>query len=119
MLEVGCDEFVPKPFWENILLENIADRLSVQYVYDEQKQYTALQLAENRQVFTPEALAVILRAWLAQLHRTVESCNDEEILTLIEQMPEQPMALKLALTDLVDNFRLYLIFDLTQGSTND
>lgn len=119
MLEVGCDEFVPKPFWENILLENIADRLSVQYVYDEQKQYTALQLAENRQVFTPEALAVILRAWLAQLHRTVESCNDEEILTLIEQMPEQQMALKLALTDLVDNFRLYLIFDLTQGSTND
>jgi len=122
MLEVGCDEFMPKPFREDILLENIAYHLSVQYVCNEQEQYTSSQLPENRELFTPQALAVMPRAWVAQLHRTNESCNScnkREIFTLIEQIPEQQMALKLALTDVVDNFRLNLIFDLTQGSTDD
>lgn len=115
MLEVGCGKFVPKAFREDLVLENIAYRLSVQHVYDEQDQYTAPQLAENRDVFTPEVLAVMPRIWLAQLHRTVESCNDKEIFTPIQQILELQMALKLALTDLVDNLRFDLIFDLTQG----
>ena len=157
MLEVGCDEFVPKPFRKDILWKNIAEYSIVQYVYDKQEQFTTPQLPQNRAVFTPRALAVKPRAWLAQIHRTAESCNQKEIFTIIEQIPEQQMALKLgttscrsqhsrsvlrrsrnensslltpdfwlltpisktALKDLVDNFRFDLIFDLTQGSTDD
>ncbi|GAB4196844.1 MAG: hypothetical protein Fur006_44730 [Coleofasciculaceae cyanobacterium] len=98
MLEVGCDEFVPKPFRKDILRKTIAEYSIVQYVYDKQEQFTTPQLPQNRAVFTPRALAVKPRAWLAQLHRTAESCNEQEIFTIIEQIPEQQMALKLGST---------------------
>jgi hypothetical protein len=55
--------------------------------------------------------------WLAQLHRAAESCQDEEILVLAEQIPEPYGALKLALVNLVENFRLDIILELTQAIT--
>jgi two-component system CheB/CheR fusion protein len=34
MLELGCDDFIPKPFQEEILLDKIALYLGVEYIYE-------------------------------------------------------------------------------------
>jgi hypothetical protein len=57
--------------------------------------------------------------WSAQLHRAAEGCQDEEVLKLLEQIPEPHAALKLALIDLVDNFRLDVIINLTQAFAHE
>jgi PAS domain S-box-containing protein len=118
ILRAGCDDFMPKPFQEDILFEKMAAHLGVRYVYQEQGQPTSSEPEAMVERLTPEALAVMPPEWLAQLRLAAEGCQDEEILILIEQIPEQYAALKLALTDLVDNFRLDLIVDLTQACTN-
>lgn len=119
ILSEGCDDFIGKPFQEKILLEKIAQHLGVQYVYEDSPQVTSIHSAERLEVLTPEALAVMPPEWRSQLYRAAEACNDEEILTLIEQIPEEHVDLKLALDNLVDNFRLDLIFDLTETSAKE
>lgn len=123
VLSVGCDDFIRKPFREAVLFSKIADHLGVCYVYEQSAQpaatFTPQPQATERYELSAASLSVMPSQWLSQLHRAAEGCQDEEILALIEQIPEPHSALKLALADLVDNFRLDLIIDLINASTNE
>lgn len=118
ILQVGCDDFVSKPFQENLLFEKIADHLGVLYIYQAQAQPTS-PTGESFEQLTPEVLAVMPKEWLAHLNEAAETCQDEKILALIDQIPKSQEALKLALIDLVDNFRLDIIFELTQTAAQE
>jgi len=115
ILSAGCDDFVRKPFREEVLLEKIATYLGVRYIYEDLSQPTSQKLGEKVEVLTSEALAVMPKKWRSQLYLAAKGCNDEELLTLIEQIPEPHAALKPRLIDLVNNFRLDIIIDLTQS----
>ena len=52
--------------------------------------------------------------WIAQLHQAILCANEPLILKLIEQIPDAEASLAHNLTDLLNNFRLDLLFDLTQ-----
>jgi CheY-like chemotaxis protein len=124
ILPAGCDDFVRKPFREEVLFSKIADHLGVCYVYEQSAQPSATfnpqpQARAEHYELSAASLSVMPSQWLSQLHRAAEGCQDEEILALIEQIPEPYSALKLALADLVDNFRLDLIINLTNASTNE
>jgi PAS domain S-box-containing protein len=113
ILSAGCDDFIRKPFQEKVLLEKIAEHLGLHYVYEDSAQASWSQSGETIEVLTSEALAVMPKEWLAQIHLAAEACNDEEILALVEQIPQQHEALKSALADLVNDFRLDIIIDLS------
>jgi PAS domain S-box-containing protein len=114
ILSAGCDDFIRKPLQEDILFEKIAHHLGVRYLYEDSNELTRPQPKGRVEELTTGALGVMPAEWLRQLHRAAEGCQDEEILALMEQIPQQHEALKLALADLVDNFRFDLIIDLTQ-----
>lgn len=111
ILQAGCDDFVRKPFRTEILLEKIALHLGVRYIY-EQPQLP--QLAPTLKRLQAQSLDIMPREWITKIHQLAEACQDEEILTLIEQIPQEYSDIKLALTNLVDNFRLDVIFDLSE-----
>ncbi len=113
-LRAGCDDFLSKPFREDILFEKLTEHLGVRYIYEDLP-----QLEKSLKVLTPDELAVMPLEWRSQLRLATEGCSDEEIFRVIEQIPEPYTALKLALVDLVDNFRLDIILDLTQGFANE
>jgi CheY-like chemotaxis protein len=115
ILSAGCDDFVRKPFREEVLLEKIATYLGVRYIYEDLSQPTSEKLGKKVEELTPEALAVMPKEWRSQLYLAAKGCNDEEILTLIEQIPEPHTALKPILIDLVNNFRFDIIIDVTQS----
>ena len=52
--------------------------------------------------------------WVVELHRAALCVDDNRILELIEQISETKANLAKALTDLVENFRIDIIIDLTQ-----
>lgn len=114
ILNAGCDDFVRKPFQAEVLLEKIALHLGVRYVYEKPKVSQALA---PRKVLQPEFLGVMSKEWRKNLYQSAEACQDEEILMLLEQIPEEYSYIKLALVDLVDNFRLDVIFDLSEKFT--
>lgn len=112
ILTAGCDDFIAKPFREEILLEKIATHLSVRYIY-EQEQPTLPQSAAQPRL-TTEGLNVMPAEWVAQLHQAALCIDDRLIVELIEQIPGTQAPLAKALTDLVNNFRMDTIIDLTQ-----
>ncbi|HEY9649738.1 MAG TPA: PAS domain S-box protein [Coleofasciculaceae cyanobacterium] len=117
ILSAGCDDFMRKPFREEVLFAKIAEYLGVRYIYKAQELSVLPASRERIEELTPDALTVMPPEWLVQLYRAAEACRDEEILMLIEQIPEDYQSLRRSLIDLVDNFRLDIIFDLTQAST--
>lgn len=118
ILSIGCDDFIGKPFQEQILLTKIAERLGVRYICEDAPPPTSHQSPNKVEVLTRDALTIMPPEWIYQLHQAAQACNDEEILFLINQIPDGHAPVKSGLTNLVDNFRLDLIFDLTQASAN-
>ena len=109
ILKAGCDDFIRKPFQEEVLYEKIAVHTGVRYVYDVGNPSTSTQ--ELPQKLTKEALNVMPSEWLQELHHAALAMDDQLITTLITQIPENQVTLARTLMDLVDNFRLELIID--------
>ena len=53
--------------------------------------------------------------WLVNLYQAAICVDDSGILKLIKQIPESEEILANALTELVENFRIDIIIDLTQS----
>ncbi|WP_231506004.1 response regulator [Planktothrix serta] len=86
-LSSGCDDFVRKPFREQIILEKIAQHLGVSYVY-EPEVLTASTVSEA--VLTElnsTVLAQLSLEWLTQVHHAAKAVNAKQLLKLIDQLP--------------------------------
>ncbi|GAA6624233.1 ATP-binding protein [Scytonema sp. NUACC26] len=118
ILSAGCDDFLHKPFQEAQLFDIIARHLGVRYIYEDENLLTLAQPTVTFEQLTVEDLSVMPPEWIAQLHRAVLCANDERVLELIEQIPENQASLVQALTDLVNNFRLDLLLELVQEFMN-
>jgi CheY-like chemotaxis protein len=126
-LEAGCDDFVRKPFSQEVIFEKIALYLGVRYTY-EQQQFPSLTQSESPQEsLTPDrpataqleasALAVMPASWVAALHQAATALDDQLILELLSQIPEVHAPLRNALAEWVNNFRFDRIVALTQMAT--
>ncbi|MEG4281787.1 PAS domain S-box protein [Microcoleus sp. A006_D1] len=114
ILSAGCDDLICKPFREEVLFEKIAHHLNLRYIYEEENSSTSGCAPTLLQSLTPEDLSVMPRDWVVDLYQAALCVDDNRILGLIEQIPETSANLANALTDLVDNFRIDIIIDLTQ-----
>ena len=120
ILGAGCNDFIPKPFQEEVLFEKMAHHLGVRYIYsqdcegestDAQSQTQNLPLSLDASSFL-----VMPREWIMQLNQAAITLDNELILQLISEIPAAEVALASALTNLLNNFRLDIIFDLTENA---
>jgi signal transduction histidine kinase len=111
ILAAGCDDFIHKPFQEQILLEKIAHHLGVRYIYESPPIPSKKPVANS--MLTKKDLSVMPCEWHKHLNLAAIIGDEEKMLPLIEQIPEQYADLKLALTDLVYNFQFDIIANLT------
>jgi two-component system sensor histidine kinase/response regulator len=112
ILKAGCNDFMPKPFRTEVLLEKIAKYLGTRYIYEDK----SLLMSEHSPALplTSEDLKVMPKAWLKKLHRAAAAVDDQSVMELVEEIPENYINLINSLLDLVDNFRLDIIFKLTE-----
>jgi two-component system, sensor histidine kinase and response regulator len=114
ILSAGCDDFICKPFREDVLFEKIAYHLNLRYIYKEENLSTSLPAPAQPKILTAEDLSVMPKDWVVDLYQAAICVDDSRILELIEQIPDTELNLANALTDLVDNFRVDIIIDLTK-----
>lgn len=118
ILLAGCDDFMNKPFKEEILLEKIAQHLGVRYVYEENKIEPQPTPPEGSEVEKDASLEVCLSQmppdWVEELHQAALKCRDDAILKLIEMIPESYSGLAECLEDWANNFLFDRILELTQ-----
>ncbi len=121
VLSAGCDDFVGKPFQEEVILEKMAKYLGVRYVY-EQQAFEKDQLEENaypEHLSLEEALAQMPPQWVTQLHQAALCTDEKLIFNLLEQIPQEFAPLANTLADWVNNFRIDKVIDLTQPEQNE
>ncbi|MBM0740852.1 GAF domain-containing protein [Phormidium sp. CLA17] len=118
--EVGCDDFICKPFQEQELFERISQYLGVQYLYDasadnlQAQQAASENNAQWSQSGLKEALAQMPEGWRNKLRRLALEGNDAGIPNLLEEIAEEQIGLKTAIAQLASDFDFDQILTLLQ-----
>ncbi|WP_224410249.1 response regulator [Oscillatoria salina] len=110
--QAGCDDYVRKPFRENIIFEKIAKYLGVEYLYEEE---TILPENTKTEISLQTLKPIMYSEWFSQLEEAANAIDNEKIFHLIAEIPSEQAAIAKALADLVNNFRCDKIIDLIEG----
>ena len=112
VLSAGCDDFVRKPFREEVIWEKMAQHLSVRYVYAVSPISASAPPVSEK--LTSVALAVMPTEWLADLHQAAAQLDAKLIEHLIAQIPEEYTSLAKTLLTKVNEFDFDQIMNLTE-----
>ncbi|MEH2239007.1 PAS domain S-box protein [Nostoc sp.] len=118
MIKAGCDDYINKPFREEILLEKLNEYLGVQYIYQEESyQIANANQQEIESMLTLTDLVILLSEmspeWVKQVYTAAAQCSDDLILELIEQIPSKNPALRTFIKNLAHDFQFEKIMELT------
>ncbi|PZV10837.1 MAG: hybrid sensor histidine kinase/response regulator [Pseudanabaena sp.] len=103
VLSTGCDDFVRKPFLEDIIFEKLSQYLGVQFIYEA----IAPSLPETTKSvdkFTAQSLLVMPKEWLEKLHRAASQLDGNAIAQLLTQVPEEHFLIAKEIEDHANNF---------------
>ncbi|MFQ3617094.1 MAG: response regulator [Cyanobacteriota bacterium] len=116
ILNMGCDDFISKPFKREQIFEAIARHLAVRYVYDDlPPAETAVGSDPTLPVrLEPDQLQSLPANWIASLHQSALQGNDLRILDLLEELPPSQTDLRQALSNLAQEFQFDKILTATQ-----
>ena len=121
IIAAGCDDFVRKPFQEQILFDKMACYLGVRYIYQELPQLPVGGLgryfvSEKPDSFFAGLLAQMPQSWLQELYEAANDVNEELAIEIVDRIWESHPTLAHALKDLLTDYRLDKIMDLTHSS---
>ncbi len=117
VLSTGCDDFVRKPFREEIIFDKMAQYLGVRYVYEQINSENSSE-SEEIEKLTAEALAVMSDEWLQALSEAAELINNQLITQLLTEIPQENQNLAQAIQKQVDDFDFERIMNLAQEAVN-
>lgn len=118
--QAGCDDFMLKPFQENVLFEKMSELLGVQYTYDLPTKSNALY--DTKPVLSPILdpielhLSQQLSEWLKALYEAAIALEEETILGLIREIEDEYPLLATVLNSLVENLEFNRLAYLAQNS---
>jgi CheY-like chemotaxis protein len=112
ILSAGCDDFVRKPFREQVIFDKIAHYLGARYIYEELTSHTVK--GEKIALSLQESLATMPQEWVNELYGAADLIDDEQIFLLMEQIPSAHALLRQTITDWVKGFRCDKIIDLIE-----
>ncbi|NHC35035.1 hybrid sensor histidine kinase/response regulator [Scytonema millei] len=117
VLSAGCDDFVRKPFHEEVIFDKMAQFLGVRYIYEEIDS-TNISVAVNIINLTAEALTIMSNEWLVKLSEAAALLDEQQIAQLLTQIPEENQALAQSIQKEVDEFDFDRIMNLAQTAAN-
>lgn len=127
IVSVGCDDFVRKPFREEVIFDKMAQYLGVRYVYEELSAFGRTgQIAVSEEiegsnldssfVLQPTSFQVMPLEWTDKLYEAVDSVDDEQIFRLLEQIPPAYSPLAQSIVGLIKGFRYDRLIDLMEAA---
>ncbi len=116
ILEVGCDDFIRKPFREEDFFKTMNKHIGVLYVY-EQLTHSPASTETDALVLKPDVVAALPADWLASLQQATIECDLAMMLLLIDEIREQDDRIANALAYLANNFQFEELLNLIQSET--
>ncbi|HIK10354.1 MAG TPA: CHASE domain-containing protein [Oscillatoriaceae cyanobacterium M33_DOE_052] len=122
ILASGCNDFVRKPFRQEVILEKMKQYLGVEYIYEDANPIsysgaTDLTGAAGGkvagQVSLDQYLSKMPSEWVAQLHQAALELNARQTLNLLAAIPQELTPLGSTLASWLHEFRFDKILELT------
>ncbi|MDV2991251.1 MAG: Sensor histidine kinase RcsC [Chroococcidiopsis sp. SAG 2025] len=117
ILSAGCDDFVRKPFPEEVIFDKMAQFLGVQYIYEEISSESVSE-ASTVEKLTPEALTVMSNEWLMNFSEAAALIDEEQLAQLVSQIPEEYQALAQSIQQEVKEFNFDRIMNFAQAAAS-
>lgn len=115
ILAVGCDDFMRKPFRAGEIFDAMAKHLGVVYVYEAASSLQDQQQKQSAIVeLQPSDLNIMPTQWMTEFHSAAIAGRDQQLMELIQRIPDQQSALVKALNQLVNHFAFDTLVKLTQ-----
>ncbi len=103
ILAAGCDDFVRKPFQEDVIFEKITRHLGVEFVYEQKRPDL---LPENKQLpLTPKMLTQLPPEASQELYQVARSIDLDGANQIIRKLQTSHPTIARGLQQLVDEFR--------------
>jgi PAS domain S-box-containing protein len=111
-LEIGADDFLGKPFREEVLLEKIKALLTVEYVYADEP--SALKPEKDAAgEWLKEKAAALPETLINQLHDATLSADLDRVLELIHQIEKHDVNVAGRMRSLAENFDYQKLLEMT------
>jgi signal transduction histidine kinase/DNA-binding response OmpR family regulator len=110
----GCDDFVGKPFSENVIFDKIAQHLGIRYVYES----IAPTTTDNFKL-TAETLNIMPGEWLNNLEQAAIVLDRDLLTQLLQKIPPEHNSLKNSLQKQVNDFDFDNIISLVRKSKSN
>jgi two-component system sensor histidine kinase/response regulator len=103
VIAAGCDDFVRKPFREEVIWQKMGEYLGLKYIYADnepnQPNYSPVFLDSLQSL-----LKLISPDWIRQLQQAAQECDDEKIIALTAEIPPDYATLAQGLQQLAGEF---------------
>ncbi len=117
-IQIGCNDYLSKPFQQTDIFEAMNQYIGVQFVYDEPI-YQPDSNNNKTMALTREDLAVLPDDWLFSFYQATIESDFELMLALIDQIPSDCHCLANSLANLTQNFRFESLITLTEPQTGE
>ena len=125
VLEAGCDDFVRKPFQEEVIFELMAQYLGIRYRFEDNDGETERDRAPvaNQPVSPTKldlpackaALQTMPAEWVKALQQAAQQVDGDLVNNLLVQIPDDRADIANTLSDWVNNFRFDRILECTES----
>jgi PAS domain S-box-containing protein len=115
-MENGADDFLGKPFREEVLLEKIKALIGVDYIYADEPSALLPEKDHADDVFQ-ERVASLPEALIGQLHDATLSADLDRILDIIQQLEHHDANVAGKMRSLAENFDYQKVLEMTQPGT--
>lgn len=114
-LSAGCDDFLSKPFRQEAIFNAIQKHLGVEYIYEED---SSSPVTKKTETLTSKSLTIMPKIWLEEMYQATLILDEEKIMNLITEIPDNHQNLANSLQELVNNFQLEEITKLIETINN-
>ncbi|MBE9115677.1 response regulator [Lusitaniella coriacea LEGE 07157] len=123
ILTAGFDDLLFKPFRENVLFETMAEYLGIRYRYEELPPMVFSRKRDrDRAASNPLFLGQLEEmplSWIARLAQAANEVNEDLMIELIKEIPDNRSILTEGIKDLFDDSRLDIILRLARKVLED
>ncbi len=113
-LGIGADDFLGKPFREEVLLEKIRALLAIEYVYADEPAARKIEQAGEDSLLK-EQVAALPETLTGELHDATLSADLDRMLELIHQIEKYNVSTAGSLRSLAEDFEYQKLLEITAG----
>ena len=111
VLKAGCDDFLSKPIKDTLLFDKIARYLPITYIYENDSSLEIDALPDSHN-FEIEDLSFMSERWLVRVEQAASQLDEQLLLELIDEIPNEHDLVKEALVNKAANFDFDVILNL-------